>query len=63
SFMILMCVEGSADILYRDEQTEPIQMGETILVPAELKEIRIKASDYCRILEIHMPHPDDGSKG
>ncbi len=55
SFMILMCMEGNAEIIFHQGQSESIAMGETILIPADLKELSIKSSGNCRLLEVHIP--------
>ena len=39
SFLVFMCVDGAADIVYSGEKAERIQKGETVLIPAELKSI------------------------
>ncbi|WP_010664473.1 type I phosphomannose isomerase catalytic subunit [Marinilabilia salmonicolor] len=62
SFVILMCMEGSADIIYNDGQKESVKMGETVLVPADLKEFTIKAEHKCKMLEVHMPDVESESK-
>lgn len=62
SFVILMCMEGSADIIYNDGQKESVKMGETVLIPADLKEFSIKAADKCKLLEVHMPDVESETK-
>lgn len=59
SFIILMCVEGNAEITYHGHQKEPISMGETVLIPAELKEFTIKSAGKCKLLQVHMPDVED----
>lgn len=59
SFVILMCVEGNAEIIYHEGRKEPLQTGETVLIPAELKEFSIKAEEKCKLLEVHMPDMDE----
>nr|WP_321450411.1 type I phosphomannose isomerase catalytic subunit [uncultured Carboxylicivirga sp.] len=54
SFLIYMCVEGSAEILYNGDQSESISLGETVLIPADLKEINIKPNGKARLLEVHL---------
>jgi mannose-6-phosphate isomerase len=58
SFVILMCMEGSAEITYNNDQKESVKMGETVLIPADLKEFSVKAENYCKLLEVHMPDAD-----
>lgn len=52
SFVIYLCIEGSASILYGKGMSEEIKAGETILIPAELKEIILKPTSLATILEI-----------
>jgi mannose-6-phosphate isomerase len=59
SFIILMCVEGKAGIIYHGNEREPISMGETVLIPADLKDFIIKPVAKCKLLEVHMPDFDD----
>ncbi len=54
SFLIYMCVEGKAEIVYNGDQTETILMGETVLIPADLKEIYIKPDGKARLIEVHL---------
>ena len=52
SFVVYLCVEGEADILYRNGEAEKIAVGETVLIPAELKNIILKPNSQCCLLEI-----------
>jgi len=52
SFVILICVEGAADIEYNTENREKIKMGETILIPAELRKIRVIPQKQAKMLEV-----------
>ncbi|MCF2874428.1 MULTISPECIES: type I phosphomannose isomerase catalytic subunit [unclassified Tenacibaculum] len=52
SFVIYMCVEGSATFLYNDKQ-ETLEMGETILMPACLKKMNI-VTDNVKLLEVYI---------
>ncbi len=54
SFVIYMCVAGNVAISYQ-QQTEKLQMGETILVPACIKEIEIASSEKSELLEVYIP--------
>ena len=51
-FVILMCVEGEAQIEY-ELGKEEIRLGESLLIPASLKEIEIK-SQNCKLLHVTM---------
>ena len=62
SFVILICTEGQAQLNYYDDQNETISAGETVLVPADIKEFSIKAKEHCRLLEVHIPDAPEGEK-
>ena len=50
-----MCLEGEADIIYTENNDkENIKTGETILIPAVLKNINIKPQPKVKILEIYI---------
>jgi len=51
SFVIYMCVEGKVDILC-DGKTYTVNNGETLLVPAALKNITLQANDT-KVLEVY----------
>jgi mannose-6-phosphate isomerase len=53
SFVIYMCVSGNVRFATTD-QTEEVGMGETLLVPASLKEFSIEASDHAELLEVYI---------
>jgi mannose-6-phosphate isomerase len=52
SFLIYLCVDGKATIVYDQEETE-IGKGETVLIPAKIKEFEIH-SDYAKLLEVYV---------
>jgi len=52
SFVIYMCVQGKAEIDYGNSETATIQKGETLLVPASLKNLSILPADSTQLLEI-----------
>lgn len=52
SFMIYMCVEGKAQIEVDGNQTE-ISMGETVLIPACIKQFSISAN-HAKLLEVYV---------
>lgn len=54
SFLVYMCVEGGAEIIYNDGKSEALSLGETVLVPANLKEISIRPVGKARLLEVHL---------
>ncbi len=54
SFVILMCVEGSAQIEYHKGKKETLNVGETILLPADLKEFSVSSKQNATLLHVHM---------
>ena len=52
SFMIYMCVDGNAQIEVAGNQTE-ISMGETVLIPACIKQFSISAN-HAKLLEVYV---------
>ena len=50
SFVILMCIEGSAQIKIFNS-IETIQIGETVLIPAITKSVKIESVN-CKLLEV-----------
>jgi len=53
SFLIYMCTEGEVRILYNDD-SETLKKGETVLIPAALKEITISPLQKSTLLEIYI---------
>ncbi|WP_405606040.1 type I phosphomannose isomerase catalytic subunit [Polaribacter sp. Asnod1-A03] len=53
SFVIYMCVEGSVEFKY-ENQTEKLKTGETILVPACIKDITIISEEKSELLEVYI---------
>ena len=53
SFVIYICIEGNIEICYEDK-TVSLKTGETILIPAELKELSIKPNNNAKILEVYI---------
>ncbi len=54
SFVILICVEGSAEIEYSQGKKETLSLGETILLPADLKEVSLTSPQNATLLQVHM---------
>jgi mannose-6-phosphate isomerase len=52
SFVIYMCLEGSLVLQYYGTEEEVADKGETMLLPAAIKEIRLIPQPYARILEV-----------
>jgi mannose-6-phosphate isomerase len=53
SFVIYMCVDGNVTFQY-ENQTEKLKTGETILVPACIKNIKIIADEVSELLEVYI---------
>ncbi len=53
SFVIYMCVSGNAEIEIKGN-IEPIKKGQTVLIPAINKDVRISSSDECELLEVYI---------
>lgn len=54
SFVIYMCVEGGATLAYNEGRHLEIKQGETLLVPATLKEFELKTKDTAVLLEVYI---------
>ncbi|MCK9561510.1 MAG: class I mannose-6-phosphate isomerase [Bacteroidales bacterium] len=54
SFVIYMCVEGSANITYHNQQTVSISKGQTMLIPCNVYEITITPLPSVTLLEVYM---------
>ena len=53
SFVIYMCMEGAAGIAYPGG-VEQIKKGDTILIPAELKNLAIVPTEATTLLEVYI---------
>lgn len=53
SFFIYMCVLGNVTFQYED-QTENLQLGETLLVPACMRKFKIIAKEKSKLLEVYI---------
>lgn len=51
SFVIYMCVEGEVDFHYK-QQIEKVNVGETIILPACIKEVDLTSSKQSKLLEV-----------
>jgi len=54
SFVIYMCLEGSYSLRYTDSEIINVDKGETVLVPAVIKNIELIPKDTSRILEVYI---------
>ena len=53
SFVIYICVDGKFEIDYNGEETIKVTLGETVLIPADLKELKLKSDQSAEILEVY----------
>ncbi|RLD93244.1 MAG: mannose-6-phosphate isomerase, partial [Bacteroidetes bacterium] len=54
SFVIYMCMEGAAGITYGKGAVETIKKGETILIPAEIKNLALIPTEPTTLLEVYL---------
>jgi len=54
SFVIYLCMEGAAGITYGEGEVELIKKGETVLIPAELKNLAIVPTEATTLLEVYI---------
>lgn len=54
SFVVFMCLEGSFSVQYYEKEAEVVQKGETVLLPAEIKNIKLIPLSGARLLEIYV---------
>lgn len=54
SFVIYMCLEGTFNVVYNVDQTMKVKKGETVLIPACLKNIFLIPEKEAEILEIYI---------
>lgn len=54
SFVVYMCISGSASVIYASGRSETLSTGETVLIPADLKDIIIRPASHCTLLEIYI---------
>lgn len=54
SFVIYICVKGEIDIQLKNGMSENLKMGETILLPASLKKLKLLPCEHSEILEIYI---------
>ncbi len=56
SFLIYMCPRGKVNILYAENQSVSLCQGETVLIPAQLKNLVIEPLEESELLEIYIRH-------
>jgi mannose-6-phosphate isomerase len=54
SFVIYICIRGSFTIGYLNNQAEKVMTGETVLLPAEIKNVRLVPDPSAEILEVYI---------
>ncbi len=54
SFVIYMCLDGEFNIEYYDNENVKVNKGESLIIPAELKNIHLAPVSKTRILEIYI---------
>jgi len=54
SFVVYICLSGSLTIYYRNGEREPLSKGETVLIPADLKHIRLVPDGGSKLLEVYI---------
>ena len=52
SFVIYICLEGSANIVDNKGNIMQLQRGESLLIPADTKNMKISTINNCKILEV-----------
>jgi mannose-6-phosphate isomerase len=61
SFVIYMCLSGGFSIGYNNTELEPVKTGETVLLPADLKNVTLIPDKQATILEVYIKgKPVDG---
>jgi mannose-6-phosphate isomerase len=58
SFVIYVCISGSFTVHFNDG-TETVEKGETVLIPAELNEIKLVPNGSTEIMEIYILRQQD----
>ena len=54
SFVIYMCLEGKIDLYYDQGLSESMFAGETVLIPASLKNLNLVPKGMAKVLEIYI---------
>lgn len=54
SFVIYLCLEGTADFIYYKTEKETLKKGETILIPAEIAELELLPDKSAALLEVYI---------
>jgi mannose-6-phosphate isomerase len=63
SFIIYMCIDGKVQISGKMAQPESLSKGETLLIPAEMKNVQIEpAIDGCKLLEVYVDRASENAR-
>jgi mannose-6-phosphate isomerase len=54
SFVIYMCLDGEFEIAYGAQEAIRVTKGESILIPAELKNLILKPKAKVEMLEVYI---------
>ncbi len=54
SFVIYMCLEGKITLVYNSDEKEQLNMGDTVLLPAEIKKVQLIPYTEAKLLEIYI---------
>ncbi|MRT93695.1 type I phosphomannose isomerase catalytic subunit [Ancylomarina sp. 16SWW S1-10-2] len=54
SFVIYICLDGEFEIDYNNQEKTSVKKGESILIPSELKHIKLKPMGKAKCLEVYL---------
>ncbi|HQE55429.1 class I mannose-6-phosphate isomerase, partial [Tenuifilum sp.] len=54
SFVIYLCIDGECSVVYASGSSERLTKGETLLLPADLKDIILRPQGKCSLLEVYV---------
>ena len=55
SFLVLMAITGSGEIVYGQDKAEPVEKGETILIPASIKNFILRCEEPLELIVSYLP--------
>jgi mannose-6-phosphate isomerase len=59
SFVIYMCLDGTCNINYYDNESIHLKKGESILIPASLDDYSLNPAEKVELLEVYIPPEKD----
>jgi len=62
SFVLFICLDGACALQYYETETEHLRKGETILLPAEIKDIKLIPEPSAGLLEVYIENNDSENK-